>query len=133
MMTFEHWLERELIADLVAPMQITAAFEVMVSRLDAARAAGAVNPMRAISTRDAGPNSRVATRRMLERLGYSTAQRRSVHRLLAGSPSGWPGLLALFASNAALTLDQRRYVARQGRHFRREAQPAGARDGISVA
>ena len=92
MMTFAQWLEREGIEDHLQPMQITAAFEVMVSRLDAARAAGAADPLRAISTRDAGPNSRTATRRMLERLGYSPVQRRSVHRLLAGSPSGWPGL-----------------------------------------
>lgn len=133
MMTFEQWLEREGIEEHVQPMQITAAFEVMVSRLDAARAAGAVNPLRAISTREAGPNSRAATRRMLERLGYSPVQRRSVHRLLAGSPSGWPGLLALFAGNAVLTTDQRRYVARQARYFRSEDLPHGARDGISVA
>ena len=133
MMTFEQWLEREGIEEHVQPMQITAAFEVMVSRLDAARTAGAVNPLRAISTREAGPNSRAATRRMLERLGYSPVQRRSVHRLLAGSPSGWPGLLALFAGNAVLTTDQRRYVARQARYFRSEDLPHGARDGISVA
>jgi len=132
-MTFEQWLEREGIEEYVQPMQITAAFELLVSRLDAARAAGAVNPLRAISTREAGPNSRAATRRMLERLGYSPVQRRSVHRLLAGSPSGWPGLLALFAGNAVLTADQRRYVARQARYFRSEDLPHGARDGISVA
>ena len=132
-MTFEQWLEREGLQNDLQPMKITAAFEVMVSRLDAAWAAGAVDPLRAISTRNAGPNSRLATRRMLERLGYSAVQRRSVHRLLAGSPSGWPGLLALFARNAVLTTDQRRYVVRQRRHFRNEDRPPGVRDGISVA
>ena len=133
MMTFEQWLEREGIEDHLRPMQITAAFEVMVSRLDAARAAGAADPLRAISTRDAGPNSRTATRRMLERLGYSPVQRRSVHRLLAGSPSGWPGLLTLFASDAVLTADQRRYVVRQARYFRPEDLPPGGPDDVSVA
>ena len=133
MRTFAQWLEREGIREGLAPMHIDAAFEVMVSRLDAARAAGAVDPLRAISTRDAGPHSRAATRRMLERLGYSPVQRRSVHRLLAGSPSGWPGLLTLFARDAILTQEQRQYVARQGRYFRPDDPPRGARDGISVA
>ena len=133
-MSFEQWLEREGIEDLPRPMQIGAAFEVMVSRLDAARAAGAADPLRAISTRNAGPNSRTATRRMLEQLGYGPIQRRCIHRLLAGSPSGWPGLLTLFASNAVLTADQRRYVVRQRRYFRTEDDlPPGVHDDISVA
>lgn len=133
MTTFEQWLEREGIEDHLEPMQIIAAFEVMVSRVDAARAAGSADPMRAVSTRDAGPNSRAATRRMLENLRYSPAQRRAVHRLLAGSPSGWPGLLKLFASSAVLTSEQRRYVLRQTRFFRADDLPPGRRDDISVA
>ena len=133
MRTFQQWLEREGIEEHVRPMQIRAAFEILVSRLDAARAAGAVDPMRAISTRAAGPNSRLATRRMLERLGYSPLQRRSVHRLLAGSPSGWPGLLRLFACDAELSAEQRRYVARQERYFRSDDLPPGDADGLAVA
>ena len=133
MTTFEQWLERENVAEQLRPMQITAAFEVLVSRVDAARAAGATDPLRAVSTRDAGPNSRAATRRMLENLGYSPAQRRAVHRLFAGSPSGWPGLLTLFASGAELTAEQRRYVLRQSRFFATNDLRPGDRHDISVA
>ena len=133
MKTFEQWLDREGVEDQLAPMLITTAFEVMVSRVDSARAAGSADPLRAVSTRDAGPNSRAATRRMLENLGYSPAQRRAVHRLLAGSPSGWPGLLKLFASSAVLAPEQRRYVLRQTRFFRTEELSSGRRDDISVA
>lgn len=133
MTTFEQWLEREGVEGHLEPMQIIAAFEVMVSRIDAARAAGSADPLRAVSTRAAGPNSRAATRRMLENLGYSPSQRRAIHRLLAGSPSGWPGLLKLFANSAVLTPEQRRYVLRQTRFFRTEDLPPERRDDIPVA
>ena len=133
MTTFEQWLDREGVVEQLRPMHITAAFEVMVSRVDAARAAGAVDPLRAVSTRGAGPNSRAATRRMLENLGYSPAQRRAVHRLFAGSPSGWPGLLKLFANGAGLTPEQRRYVLRQTRFFSTNDVRPGDRHDISVA
>lgn len=118
MTTFEEWLAHCGLREQLHEMHITAAFEVMVARLDGARAAGAKDPMRAISTRAAGPHSRLATHRMLEQLGYTPAQRRIVHRLFAGSPSGWPGLLRLFAVGSELSPDQRRYVARQACDFR---------------
>src|SRR5665811_1965783 len=92
------------------PLHIGAAFEVIVSRIDTARAAGSADPMRTISTSLAGPNSRAITHRMLASLGYSPSQRRIVHRLLSGSASGWPGLLMLFATGANLTATHRRYV-----------------------
>ncbi len=126
MTTFEEWLIRCGLRDQLRGMHIVSAFEVMVARLDGARAAGATDPMRAISTRAAGPHSRVATHRMLEQLGYSPAQRRIVHRLLAGSPSGWPGLLRLFAAGAALSAGQRRYLARQASTYRRASKTQSA-------
>jgi hypothetical protein len=129
MTTFEEWLIRCGLREQLQGMHMIAAFEVMVARLDGARAAGAKDPMRAISTRAAGPNSRLATHRMLEQLGYSQPQRRIVHRLFAGSPSGWPGLLRLFASGAPPSSSQRRYVARQASDFRRACgrRPVNAR------
>lgn len=117
MVTFEQWLAGQGVGEQLAGLGIVSAFEVMVARLDGARAAGAVDPMRAISTRQAGPNSRKATHRMLEQLGYDPAQRRIVHRLLVGSPSGWPGLLRLFATGANLSPRHRHYLARQASAF----------------
>lgn len=129
MTTFEEWLISCGLREQVEGMHVIAAFEVMVARLDGARAAGARDPMRAISTRAAGPHSRLATHRMLEQLGYSPAQRRIMHRLLAGSPSGWPGLLRLFVAGSELSPGHRRYVARQASDFRRasECRPLNAR------
>jgi len=117
MATFQAWCQDERIADRLVPLHIGAAFEVLVSRIDTARAAGSNNPMRTVSTSRAGPNSRAVTHRMLASLGYSPAQRRIVHRLLTGSTSGWPGLLMLFATGANLTSTHRRYVLRQIRYF----------------
>jgi len=117
MATFQAWCQDERIADRLVPLHIGAAFEVLVSRIDTARAAGSNDPMRTVSTSLAGPNSRAITHRMLASLGYSPAQRRIVHRLLTGSTSGWPGLLMLFATGANLTSTHRRYVLRQIRYF----------------
>ena len=117
MATFGRWCQDEDIAQRLLPLHIGAAFEVLVSRLDTARAAGSADPMRTVSTSRAGPNSRAVTHRMLASLGYSPAQRRIVHRLLTGSTSGWPGLLMLFATGANLTAADRRYVLRQIRYF----------------
>ena len=117
MATFQGWCQDQQIAASLAPLHIGAAFEVLVSRIDSARAAGSSDPMRTISTSQAGPNSRAVTHRMLASLGYSPAQRRIVHRLLVGSTSGWPGLLMLFATGANLSTAQRRYVLRQIRYF----------------
>jgi len=117
MVTFVGWCQDQQIAERLEPLHIGAAFEVLVSRIDTARAAGSNNPMRTVSTSRAGPNSRAVTHRMLASLGYSPAQRRIVHRLLTGSTSGWPGLLMLFATGANLTSTHRRYVLRQIRYF----------------
>jgi len=127
MATFQAWCQDEQIAERLVPLHIFAAFEVIVSRIDTARAAGSNDPMRTVSTRLAGPNSRAVTHRMLASLGYSPSQRRIVHRLLTGSTSGWPGLLMLFATGANLTATHRRYVMRQIRYFsvRPTASPAG--------
>jgi hypothetical protein len=122
MATFPAWCQDQGLAEQLVPLHIGAAFEVLVSRIDGARAAGSTDPMRTISTSRAGPNSRAITHRMLASLGYTPAQRRIVHRLLSGSTSGWPGLLMLFATGTTLTTTHRRYVLRQIRHFR--ARPA---------
>jgi hypothetical protein len=117
MMTFEAWCRHQDIWDPLDPSHIQAAFEVLVSRIDAAKAAGAADPMLTVSTSKAGPNSRAVTHTMLEALGYSPAQRRIVHRLMAGSTSGWRGLLLLFATDSALTSGERRYVLRHARQL----------------
>ena len=115
--TFLGWCQDQQSAERLVPLHIAAAFEVLVSRIDVARAAGSTDPMRTISTSLAGPNSRAITHRMLASLGYSPSQRRIVHRLLSGSASGWPGLLMLFATGASLTSAHRRYVLRQICYF----------------
>jgi hypothetical protein len=117
MATFGAWCQDQQIAERLVPLHIGAAFEVIVSRIDTARAAGSADPMRTISTSLAGPNSRAITHAMLASLGYSPSQRRIVHRLLSGSASGWPGLLMLFATGANLTTTHRRYVLRQICYF----------------
>ena len=117
MVTFVGWCQHQHIAEQLEPLHIGVAFEILVSRIDTARAAGSADPMRTVSTSRAGPNSRGVTHRMLASLGYSPAQRRIVHRLLSGSASGWPGLLMLFATGTNLTATHRRYVLRQIRYF----------------
>jgi hypothetical protein len=126
MITFQTWCQDQELAERLAPLHIGAAFEVIVSRIDSARAAGSSDPMRTVSTSQAGPNSRAVTHRMLGSLGYSPAQRRIVHRLLTGSTSGWPGLLMLFATGAKLTEAQRRYVLRQIRFFSTRSNTSSA-------
>jgi hypothetical protein len=123
MVTFGGWCQDQHIAERLEPLHIGVAFEILVSRIDTARAAGSCDPMRTVSTSRAGPNSRAITHRMLASLGYSPAQRRIVHRLLAGSKSGWPGLLMLFATGTNLTANHRRYVLRQVRHFSTQLAP----------
>lgn len=127
MATFGGWCQDQQIAERLVPLHIGAAFEVIVSRIDAARASGSGDPMRTVSTSLAGPNSRAITHRMLASLGYSPSQRRIVHRLLSGSASGWPGLLMLFATGANLTTGHRRYVLRQICYFGAGPTPRSAR------
>jgi hypothetical protein len=123
MVTFLRWCQDERIAERLEALHIGVAFEILVSRIDTARAAGSADPMRTVSTSRAGPSSRAVTHRMLASLGYSPTQRRIVHRLLAGSTSGWPGLLMLFATGTNLTASHRRYVLRQARHFATRPAP----------
>ena len=126
MATFPTWCQDQDSAERLVPLHIGAAFEVLVSRIDCARAAGSSDPMRTVSTSQAGPNSRAVTHRMLASLGYTPSQRRIVHRLLTGSTSGWPGLLMLFATGANLTETQRRYVLRQIRYFSTRSDTSSA-------
>lgn len=117
---FITWLEGAGLRERLEVLDIQGAFEVMSSRVAAARAAGARDPLRAVTSRAAGPHSRAVTHRMLEQLGYSVQQRRIVHRLMAGSagtPGRWPGLIRLYIEGAELTPEQRRYVLRHVRTF----------------
>lgn len=116
-MSFEAWVSRELELsdDEMESLHLVAAFEILVCRCEAARHRGAATPLVTASPKRAGGNSRTVTRRMLAQLGYSPAQLRVIHRLLAGSSGGWPGLLALFTTRRPLTCEQRHYARRQVR------------------
>lgn len=114
-MTFVGWVTTELDATLedLARSQLMPAFEVLLSRVEEARRRGAKDPLVTVSAKRAGGNSRACTRRMLAHLGFTDPQRRTMHRLLAGSPSGWPGLLTLYCYEVEMTAEQRRYARRQ--------------------
>lgn len=114
-MTFEAWVANELgvSTDAIDSSLLAPAFEVLISRCEEARRRGAADTLVTVSPKRAGGNSRACTRRMLAQLGLSDAQRRVMHRLLAGSPGGWPGLLSLFCAGASLTPRQRQYARRQ--------------------
>ena len=113
--TFTEWTAEQLglTAQELADINLTPVFDLFISRIEEARRRGATDPLTTITTKRAGGNSRACTKRMLEQLGFSAAQRRAVHRLLAGSPSGWPGLLRLYALSQDLTAGQRQYARRQ--------------------
>ena len=112
---FVEWAARQLAltADQVAELKLTAVFDLFISRVEAARARGATAPLLTVTAKRAGGNSRATTRRMLDQLRFEPHQRRAIHRLMAGSPSGWPGLLALYAAGRDLDPEQRRYARRQ--------------------
>lgn len=114
-MTFLHWVVTQLgvSTEDLARSQLIPAFEVLLSRVEEARRRGASDPLVTVSAKRAGGNSRACTRRMLAQLGFTDAQRRAMHRLLAGSPSGWPGLLALYCYRADMSAQQRQYARRQ--------------------
>lgn len=118
---FEHWAAAEigLTSEQVDALQLVAAFEVLLSRCEEARRRGAKDPLVTVSSKQAGGNSRTCTRRMLEQLGYTAGQRRAIHRLLAGSTSGWPGLFRLYCVDGPLTSGQRQYARRQVQSFMR--------------
>lgn len=114
---FEDWAigELNLTDEEVEALKLTPVFDLFISRLEAARARGAADPLQTVTAKLAGGNSRACTKRMLEQLGFAPPERRAIHRLLAGSPSGWPGLLSLFVAREQLTARQRRYARRQVR------------------
>lgn len=111
-MTFVAWVVDRFEVDdqTIHAVKLVPAFEVLLSRVEEARRRGAEDPLVTVSPKQAGGNSRACTKRMLENLGLSDAQRRAIHRLLAGSPSGWPGLLALYSFGQDPTPSQRRYA-----------------------
>jgi len=112
---FSVWVEEQLQLnhDDLAIRRVLPAFEILTSRVDDARRRGARDPFTTVTAKTAGGNSRACTRRMLEQLRLPAPARRAVHRLLAGSPSGWPGLMWLYATDAALSQRQREYGRRQ--------------------
>ena len=139
---FELWLrEFGITPDVAENLRLRVAFEIFLSRLESARERGAEDPLVTITTKAAGGNSRACTRRMLEQLGYEPAERRAIHRLFAGSPSGWPGFLRLYVASRQPTPDQVRYVRRQIRSIERLRSREGrtgpesgqARSGTSAA
>jgi hypothetical protein len=120
---FQHWAVDEvgLTPDEVDALRLLPALEILVSRIEAAQARGAHDPVGAVSPTASGGNTRAATRSMLSSLGYTAAELRVVHRLMAGSVSGWPGLIRLYASGLPLTPAQHDYVRRQLRLLTRSA------------
>jgi hypothetical protein len=107
-------------------LKLAAAFDVFVSRLEVARVRGAEQPLATISPHGAGGNSRRCTRRMLAQLGYTAAELRVVHRLMAGSASGWPGLITLYAAGSPLSATQHEYVRRQVKLVNGRSAPSAA-------
>jgi hypothetical protein len=114
-MTFTDWLTTQfsITADEMDALHLVNAFEILVCRCEAARRLGSPDPLVTASPKRAGGNSRQVTRRMLSQLGYDRTQLRVIHRLLAGSTGGWPGLLALYATQATATEKHRIYVRKQ--------------------
>lgn len=112
---FIQWATTQLaLSEGVAQMKLAAVFDLFISRVEAARARGATTPLTTVSAKNAGGNSRVTTRRMLDQLRFEPHQRQALHRLMAGSRCGWPGLLWLFANHHRdLDPTQRRYARRQ--------------------
>lgn len=112
---FAEWAVEEagFTADEVERLKVVPALEVLVSRIEAAQSRGARDPVGAVAPMAAGGNTRATTRRMLSHLGYTAQELRIVHRLMAGSAGGWPGLLRLYAGGSPLCQPHRDYVARQ--------------------
>jgi hypothetical protein len=113
------WIEDEcqIDPDDVDALRLRPALDVFINRLESARARGARDPLASVSPRRAGGNSRLCTRRMLRQLGYTDVQLRIIHRLVAGSTGGWPGLLRLFVECQSPDSQQRQYIRRQVRSF----------------
>ena len=124
--TFEGWAVEQLglTDDDIDEMQLEPVLDVFISRMEDARARGADDPLRTITAKVAGGNSRACTKRMLQQLGFAPPARRALHRLLAG-------LLRLFAEQAELTRKQRHYARRQVQIVR--SQATGSRNGSRAA
>ncbi len=133
--SFEDWATTALDVDddELFDLKIAPAFEMFISRLDIARRRGATDPLRTVTSKAAGGNSRIATRRMLEQLQLTDPQRRAMHRLVAGTPSGWPGLLRLYVTGQPLKGKQRQYARRQVQILRRESYAGRSRRHSSAA
>jgi hypothetical protein len=127
-LAFDQWVVHETVVNPQAfeRLRLAAAFDVYVSRLEQARLRGADEPLLTISSHGAGGNSRACTRRMLAKLGYTAAELRVVHRLMAGSASGWPGFIRLYAKGSTLSGIQREYVRRQLHLLSRRSEPTAA-------
>ena len=113
--SFAEWAVEEagFTADEVERLKVVPALEVLVSRIEAAKSRGARDPVGAVAPMAAGGNPRATTRRMLSHLGYTAQELRIVHRLMAGSAGGWPGLLRLYAGGSPMSPTHRDYVVRQ--------------------
>lgn len=105
----------DLTSEDVEDMRLAPTFDLFISRIEEARARGAKAPLLTVTAKRAGGNSRATTRRMLDHLRFDPQQRRAMHRLMAGSPSGWPGLLLLYVEGTELVGAQRKYARRQVR------------------
>jgi hypothetical protein len=117
MTSFVGWVAAQLACgtEELATIQLNNAFAILVCRVEDAARRKADDPLAVVRNSAAGGNSRAATRRMLEHLGYTAAQLRVVQRLLGGSPSGWPGLLSLYVTQRDLTPAEQAYARRQVR------------------
>jgi hypothetical protein len=113
--TLDEWIRDELGLGQDDPRLavVAPAGDVLLSRALAAARRGAIDPLLTVTAKRAGGNSRACTKRMLEQLGLEPRARRVVHRLLAGSPSGWPGLLRIFSEQRHVTEAERTYARRQ--------------------
>ena len=131
--TFETWAADQLglTDDDIEATRLEPVLDLFICRIEDARARGADDPLRTITAKTAGGNSRACTKRMLQQFGFTPPARRALHRLLAGSPSGWPGLLRLFSEHAELTRKQRHYARRQVQIIR--TQSTGSRNDSSAA
>ena len=114
--SFAEWAVEEagLTADEVEALKIVPALEVLVSRIESAQSRGARDPIAAPWL----PWQQVGTRARphagcCRTSGYTAQELRIVHRLMAGSTSGWPGLLRLYAGGSPMCQAHRDYVARQ--------------------
>lgn len=103
------------------------AYEIIVTRVETATRRGAKDPLVAVSSKRAGGNSRRSTNKSLDMLEYTTGQRRIVHRILTGTPSGFPGLLALYITQDDDIERWRAYLQRQIREYTRLSTGPGAK------